>query len=102
MKFKPSIPVNAAVTAVKTQGAETRYACFLLGLFFDPEDGGQHVSRKYPLTFSGLHGVISQKTWLFSLRLCHTYSVHTCTILFKCMCVLEYTRLLRVRTLYSR
>jgi hypothetical protein len=32
---------------------------FLLGLFFDPEDGGD-VPLKRRLTFNGLHGVISQ------------------------------------------
>jgi hypothetical protein len=36
----------------------------LLGLFFDPEDGGD-VSPKRKLTFNGLHGVISQKIELF-------------------------------------
>jgi hypothetical protein len=35
------------------------HADFLLGLFFDPEDGG--VPPKSRLTFNGLYGVISQK-----------------------------------------
>jgi hypothetical protein len=34
-------------------------ADFLLGLFFEPKDGG-HVPPKRHLTFNGLHGVISQ------------------------------------------
>jgi hypothetical protein len=34
---------------------------FFLGLFFDPEDGGNMVHRNILLTFTGLHGVASQK-----------------------------------------
>jgi hypothetical protein len=41
------------------------HASFLLGLFFDPEDGGRHVPPKYRLTFKGLHNVISHKIELF-------------------------------------
>jgi hypothetical protein len=37
------------------------HAGFLLGLFFDPEDGGD-VSPKQQLTYNALHDVISQKT----------------------------------------
>jgi hypothetical protein len=36
----------------------------LLGLYFDPEDGGD-VPPKSPLAFNGLHSVISQKIELF-------------------------------------
>jgi hypothetical protein len=44
------------------------HAGFLLGLFFDPEDGSD-VPPKRRLTFSGVHGVISEKIILFkSLR----------------------------------
>jgi hypothetical protein len=39
-------------------------AAFLLGLFFDPEYGGD-VSLKLRLTFNGLHGLISQKIEIF-------------------------------------
>jgi hypothetical protein len=39
------------------------YSGFLLGLFFNPEDGGD-VFPKHRLTFSGLH-VISQQIVLF-------------------------------------
>jgi hypothetical protein len=39
-------------------------AGFLLGLFFDPEDGGD-VPKKRRLTFNGLHSVIAQKIELF-------------------------------------
>jgi hypothetical protein len=42
------------------------HAGFLLGLTFDPEDGGD-VSSICPLTFTGPHGVISQTTELFVL-----------------------------------
>jgi hypothetical protein len=42
------------------------HAGFLLGLFFDPEDGG-NISPKRQLTFNRLHSVISQKTVLFML-----------------------------------
>jgi hypothetical protein len=37
----------------------------LLGLFFDPEDGGDIFLRNIGLTFNGLHGVISPKIELF-------------------------------------
>jgi hypothetical protein len=40
------------------------HSCFLLGLFFNPEDGCD-VSPRHRLTYSGLHGVIYQKTELF-------------------------------------
>jgi hypothetical protein len=34
-------------------------ADFLLGLFFDPEDGGDMFLRNVGLTFNGLHGVMN-------------------------------------------
>jgi hypothetical protein len=37
----------------------------LLGLFFDPEDGGDYVPPKRRLTFNKLHGIISQKIVLW-------------------------------------
>jgi hypothetical protein len=37
----------------------------LLGLFFNPEDGGDIFFPKQRLAFNGLHSVISQKTELF-------------------------------------
>jgi hypothetical protein len=40
------------------------HAGFLLGLFFDPEDGGD-VTPKRRLTLNGLHDVIPQKIVLF-------------------------------------
>jgi hypothetical protein len=40
------------------------HAGFLLGLFFDPEDGS-YVPPKRRLTFNRLHYVISQKIELF-------------------------------------
>jgi hypothetical protein len=40
------------------------HAGFLLGLFFDPEDGDD-VPLKPRLIFNGLHGVISQKIVFF-------------------------------------
>jgi hypothetical protein len=36
------------------------HSLFLLGLIFDPHDGGD-VPSKSQMTFNGLHGVISQK-----------------------------------------
>jgi hypothetical protein len=42
------------------------YPGFLLGLFLDPEDGGD-IPPKRRLAFNGLHGVISQKTKLSRL-----------------------------------
>jgi hypothetical protein len=41
------------------------HAGFLLGLFFDPEDGWQYVPLKRWLTFNRLQGVITQKIVLF-------------------------------------
>jgi hypothetical protein len=38
---------------------------FLLGLFFDPEDGGDMFPQNVYLTFNGLHGIVSQKRELF-------------------------------------
>jgi hypothetical protein len=37
----------------------------LLGLFFDPEDGGEMFLRSVGRLLNGLHGVISQKKALF-------------------------------------
>jgi hypothetical protein len=38
---------------------------FFLGLFFDPEDGGDVILPKRLLILNGLHGVIFQKIELF-------------------------------------
>jgi hypothetical protein len=46
------------------QSCHQLHACFLLGLFFDAEDGGD-VPPKRRLTINGLHGVMSQKIELF-------------------------------------
>jgi hypothetical protein len=35
------------------------FACFLLGIFFDTEDGGEIFLRKGRLAFNGLHGIVS-------------------------------------------
>jgi hypothetical protein len=43
----------------KKGGCYPLHVGFLLGLFFDPEDGGEM------LTFSGIHGIVFQKTELF-------------------------------------
>jgi hypothetical protein len=40
---------------------------FLLGLFFDPEDGDD-VPPKRPMTLNGLHSVISQKMALSNIN----------------------------------
>jgi hypothetical protein len=40
------------------------HAGFLLGLFFEPENGGD-IPPKHRLPFNGIHGVISQKIMLF-------------------------------------
>jgi hypothetical protein len=41
------------------------HAGFLLGLFFEHEDGDLHVPPNLRLTFNGLHGVISLKMGFF-------------------------------------
>jgi hypothetical protein len=38
---------------------------FLLRLFFDPDDGVEHLSQKHRLTFNELHEIIYQKRKLF-------------------------------------
>jgi hypothetical protein len=38
---------------------------FFLGLFFDPENGGNILLRNVGLLSNGLHGVVSQKIVLF-------------------------------------
>jgi hypothetical protein len=64
---------------------------FLLGLVFDPEDGGD-VPPKRRLIFNGLHGIISQKTVLFittDVRTSNPTDICVFTIdNFVCMCVL--------------
>jgi hypothetical protein len=41
----------------------------LLGLFFDPEDGGDTFFPRHRLTFNGLHGVVSQRIEFLNLVL---------------------------------
>jgi hypothetical protein len=43
------------------------HADFVLGLFFDPEDGDDMFLRNVCCLFNGLHGVISQKIILLSI-----------------------------------
>jgi hypothetical protein len=54
-------------TPLKKQGASLLppSAGYLLGLLFDPEDGGGHVSPKRWLTFHGPHDVTSKKIEIF-------------------------------------
>jgi hypothetical protein len=46
------------------------HAGLLLGLFFDPEDGGYMFLRNVGC-FNGLHGVISEKIVFFRARAVH-------------------------------
>jgi hypothetical protein len=41
-------------------------AGFLLGMFFNPEDGGSYVPLKRLLTFGGLHSVVTPKIVLIT------------------------------------
>jgi hypothetical protein len=50
-------------------------AGFFLGLLVDPEDGGDIFPPKRPLTFNGLHGVMSQMIEFF--RSVFTTDVHS-------------------------
>jgi hypothetical protein len=43
------------------------HANFLLGLFFNPEDGDIRVPPKHQLTLDGLRGVVSEMIELFIL-----------------------------------
>jgi hypothetical protein len=45
------------------------HAGFLLGLFFDPEDGGNMLLRKAGWLSTDLHGAISQKSKLLKTPL---------------------------------
>jgi hypothetical protein len=45
------------------------HAGFLLGLFFDPEDGSNMFFPKRRLTFNGLRGVIFREKELFTITL---------------------------------
>jgi hypothetical protein len=51
------------------------HAGFLLGPFFDPEDGGDVFSKRR-LTLNGLYGVVSQKTELVNDP-CHSFAMQT-------------------------
>jgi hypothetical protein len=44
------------------------HAGFLLGLFFNPEDGNEIFFPERLLNLTGLHGVISQKTQPFKVK----------------------------------
>jgi hypothetical protein len=55
-------------------------AGFLLGLFFDPQNGGDLFLGK--LTFNGLHGVISQRKELFRWCYCSPLSCQRSTYFF--------------------
>jgi hypothetical protein len=56
MQAKSLLPAAAAACL---------HAGFLLGLFSDPEEGGNMFLPKRWLTFNGLHGFITCKTQLF-------------------------------------
>jgi hypothetical protein len=63
----PSLRLKSEVSK-KPEGRSTCYLLhigFLLGLFFDPEDGGDMFPRNVGLFFNWLHSVISQKIKLF-------------------------------------
>jgi hypothetical protein len=53
-------------TSMKQAASKTLllHVGFLLGSFYGPEDGGEMFFRNAGLTFTGLHGITSQKTKL--------------------------------------
>jgi hypothetical protein len=54
----------------------------LLGLFFDPEDGGDTYLKNHQLTYSGLHSIISQKTEVLQiLHGCQLYEEPSASML---------------------
>jgi hypothetical protein len=53
------------------------HAGFLLGLIFNPEDGGRYIPPKRELAFNGVHGVISQKMELFKSTAVRTSNSET-------------------------
>jgi hypothetical protein len=60
-------------------------AGFLLGLFFDPEDRSDMFLRNI-----GLHGVISQKTELFSIRIVECTVFYAVRVVSKESCHILY------------
>jgi hypothetical protein len=52
------------------------HAGFLLGLFFDPEDGGNMFLQNFRFTFNGLHAAISQKIGFFLTTALRTSDPH--------------------------
>jgi hypothetical protein len=70
------------IRQARTLFATCLHAGFLLGLFFDPEDGGSIFIPKRPLTFNGLHGVISQKIYLFIITAGRTSNLTKCKACF--------------------
>jgi hypothetical protein len=58
--------VRSSVAMWKKTAYSLTQAGLLLGLFFDPDVGGNMFFPKRRLTFNRLHGIISQKTELFT------------------------------------
>jgi hypothetical protein len=63
-----------SITSSRVHGLCLLPASFLLGLFFDPDDGRNMFPPKHRMSLSGLHGVISQYTKPFNIY--HTGWLH--------------------------
>lgn len=50
------------------------FITILLGLVFNPDDGGEMLLRNVPLFFSRLHSVTSQKMEVFKTELIFNFS----------------------------
>jgi hypothetical protein len=79
---------SRAVEARKQQEAGN-----LQALLFNPEDGGENISRKRPLTFNGLQGFVSQKTKLFTNHRCEKLKSGTFRIAREYWRYIDHTRI---------
>jgi hypothetical protein len=71
--------------ASRGEAATCSHAGFFLGLFFDPEDGGDAPPRRRS-TFNTLHGVISQKIVLFittAARTSYPKNAYSLTVIWR-------------------
>jgi hypothetical protein len=69
------------LTAVTVHCLPPFYTGYVLGVLFDPEDGGS--------TSTGLHDFISQMTLLFEVNPVHTVPIQRCVLILLVKCALK-------------